>query len=196
MYSTGCGTGSLFVLQQRSLIHVKSHRLLLQRRGRVKLTHDVYVFYSWKCGSLSFSFTHPPEDYKKQTKKSEGSSLTSSIKAGSNLFLRLSEPRSSQLFSLKMTLSSCFLAHTSCTFWSAYLSNRLRILWRIRTKKIEYVRVAWPLKHEKHGCYPAGPINRSDGTTISHSARLSFTYNIEVHGSNVRNSWPQQWYIE
>ena len=31
-----------------------------------------HVFDTWKCGSLSFIFTHPPEDKKKKKEKKKG----------------------------------------------------------------------------------------------------------------------------
>ena len=38
--------------------------------ARVKSKHDMYLIPgTWKCGSLSFIFTHPPEDKKKQKTK-------------------------------------------------------------------------------------------------------------------------------
>ena len=38
----------------------------------VTLTHNMLLFDTWKCGSISVTFTHPPEDYKKQKTKKCG----------------------------------------------------------------------------------------------------------------------------
>ena len=35
----------------------------------VESKHDMYLIYTWKCGSLSFIFTHPPEDEKRKKRK-------------------------------------------------------------------------------------------------------------------------------
>ena len=34
----------------------------------VESKHDMYLIHTWKCGSSSFIFTHPPEDEKKKRK--------------------------------------------------------------------------------------------------------------------------------
>ena len=36
----------------------------------VESKHDTYLIHTWKCGSSSFIFTHPPEDEKKKKEKS------------------------------------------------------------------------------------------------------------------------------
>ena len=35
----------------------------------VESKHDMYPIHTWKCGSLSFIFTHPPEDEKRKKRK-------------------------------------------------------------------------------------------------------------------------------
>ena len=35
----------------------------------VESKHDMYLIHTWKCGSSSFIFTHPPEDEKRKKRK-------------------------------------------------------------------------------------------------------------------------------
>ena len=42
--------------------HMYWYHRKIRRERRVKSIHDMYLIRTWKCGSLSFIFTHPPED--------------------------------------------------------------------------------------------------------------------------------------
>ena len=47
---------------------VAAARAVVATGTGAKSEHDI-VCDTWKCGSLSFIFTHPPEDLKKKKKK-------------------------------------------------------------------------------------------------------------------------------
>ena len=50
---------------------VAAARAVVATGAWVKSKHDMYLIHTWKCGSSSFIFTHPPEDKKKRKKQKE-----------------------------------------------------------------------------------------------------------------------------
>ena len=60
--SVGCFPGAW----RRGSWHFQVASLHLQSSMRVLNRNTTYVSDTWKCGSLSFIFTHPPEDLEKK----------------------------------------------------------------------------------------------------------------------------------
>ena len=48
---------------------VRAARAAVATGAWVESKHDMYLIHTWKCGSLSFLFTHPPEDEKRKKRK-------------------------------------------------------------------------------------------------------------------------------
>ena len=89
----------------------------------VESRHDMYLTHTWKCGSSSFIFTHPPEDEKRKKRKAylvPGAVHASTQQTTNQRYGRLS-------CALKLLVSKDYLIARTCYKQSnAFLLRRSR----------------------------------------------------------------------
>ena len=62
--------GAAYLVYQDMLTSpVAAARVAIATGAWVESKYDVYLIHTWKCGSSSFIFTHPPEDEKRKKRK-------------------------------------------------------------------------------------------------------------------------------